>query len=51
MDYFLKPVEEDALRKALDKFKTLHFKLPGDILKQFYGEINKQYKNRFLIKI
>jgi len=51
VDYLLKPIEEDTLRKALDKFKTLHFKLSGDILKQLFGEINKQYKNRFLIKI
>ena len=34
IDYLLKPVQEDALRNALDKFKDLHFKLPGDILKQ-----------------
>lgn len=51
IDYLLKPIEEEALRKALDKFKTLHFKLPGDILKQLFSELNKQYKNRFLIKI
>lgn len=47
----MKPIEEDTLRKALEKFKTLHFKLPGDILKQLFCELNKQYKNRFLIKI
>ncbi len=51
IDYLLKPVQEDALRNALDKFKDLHFKLPGDILKQLMSELSKQYKTRFLIKI
>ena len=51
VDYLLKPIEENALRKALDKFKTFHFKLSGDILKKLFSEIDKQYKNRFLIKI
>lgn len=51
IDYLLKPVEEDKLRKALNKFKSLHFRLPGDTLKQLFGDLNKQYKNRFLIKI
>jgi DNA-binding LytR/AlgR family response regulator len=51
IDYLLKPIEEEPLRKALDKFKTLHFKLSGDIIKGLFGEINKQYKNRFLIRI
>jgi DNA-binding LytR/AlgR family response regulator len=51
IDYLLKPIEEDALRKALDKFKALHFKLSPNILKQLFSETDKQYKNRFLIKI
>jgi DNA-binding LytR/AlgR family response regulator len=51
IDYLLKPIEVDALHKALDKFKSLHFKLSGDILKQLFNELHKQYKNRFLIKI
>lgn len=51
VDYLLKPIEEDALRKALDKFKTFHYKLPGVIVEQLFGAVNKQYKNRFLIKI
>ncbi len=51
IDYLLKPIEEDALRKALDKFKTLHLKLSANILKQIFSDTDKQYKNRFLIKI
>jgi DNA-binding LytR/AlgR family response regulator len=51
VDYLLKPVEENGLRKAIDKFKTIHFRGSGDILKQLFGELNKQYKTRFLVKI
>ncbi|NLP56924.1 LytTR family DNA-binding domain-containing protein [Lutibacter sp. B1] len=51
VDYILKPIEENELRKALKKFKTYHYKFSGDILKQIFGKLNKQYKTRFLIKI
>jgi len=51
VDYLLKPIEEGSLRKAIDKFKTLHFILPSDRLRQLLGEFNKQYKTRFLVKI
>ena len=51
IDYLLKPVEENALRKALEKFKTFHLKASGDIIKQLFEEFNKQYKARFLVKI
>lgn len=51
IDYLLKPIEEEPLRKALDKFKSLHFSLSADILKQLFSETDRQYKNRFLIRI
>lgn len=51
IDYLLKPIEEDALRKALDKYKTLHYNLSAEILKQLLSDTDKQYKNRFLIRI
>ena len=51
MDYLLKPVEEEALRLALDKYRTYHSNIQGEALKQLLGELNKQFRNRFLIKI
>jgi DNA-binding LytR/AlgR family response regulator len=51
VDYLLKPIEENSLRKALDKFNTFHNKLPGDLIKQLFAKFNKQYKTRFLIKV
>ncbi|MBN2349770.1 MAG: response regulator transcription factor [Bacteroidales bacterium] len=53
VDYLLKPIEESALRNAIDKFKSLHYKnsVKNDVLKQFLKEFNREYKTRFLIKI
>jgi len=51
IDYLLKPIDESSLRNALDKFKTLHYNVSGEILKQLFAGINKQYKTRFLIRI
>ena len=50
VDYLLKPIEEDALRLALDKFKSFHYQSDNHF-KQLYDELNKQYKTRFLIKV
>jgi DNA-binding LytR/AlgR family response regulator len=51
VDYLLKPVEEEALRKAIDKYKNYHCNLPGETLRQLLGEFNKQFRNRFLVKV
>lgn len=51
VDYLLKPVDEEALRKALDKFKNYHGNLHGESLRQLLSEFNRQFRNRFLIKI
>jgi DNA-binding LytR/AlgR family response regulator len=51
IDYLLKPIEEDSLKNAIAKFKSLQVKITGDMIKQLFGEIGKQYKTRFLIKI
>lgn len=53
VDYLLKPVEESALKKAIDKFRSIHYKeaLKHDLLKQLLNEVNKGYKNRFLIQV
>jgi DNA-binding LytR/AlgR family response regulator len=51
IDYLLKPVEEDSLRNALDKYKKHHSHLPVEGLKLMLGELNRHFRNRFLIKI
>lgn len=51
VDYLLKPIEEDNLRKAIDKFKAIHLRLSDDIIKRLLGTLYNQHKNRFLIKV
>ena len=53
VDYLLKPIEESALKKAIDKFRSIHYKeaVKNDLLKQLLNEVNKGYKNRFLIQV
>ncbi len=53
VDYLLKPIEEIPLRNAIEKFKTIHYTAPikNDVIKQVLNELNKGYKNRFLIKV
>jgi len=51
VDYLLKPIEENALCNAINKFKTVHYNFNGEILRQLSSSLNKQYKTRFLIKI
>jgi len=53
VDYLLKPIEESALKKAIDKFRPIHYKeaVKNDLLKQLLNEVNKGYKNRFLIQV
>lgn len=51
VDYLLKPIEEDALLQAINKFKTIHNQMPSDVLKQLMNDMQKSYKTRFLIKV
>ena len=53
VDYLLKPIEESPLRRAIEKFKSIHYKasVKSDVVKQLLKELNKGYKNRFLIKV
>ncbi len=53
VDYLLKPIEEEALKNAIDKFKTIHFTKPVDKVdfKNLFKEFSNQYKTRFLVKI
>jgi len=54
VDYLLKPVGLPDLKVALDKYKKLSGKNHTTILENIsnaYQNINKQYKNRFMVKI
>jgi DNA-binding LytR/AlgR family response regulator len=53
VDYLLKPIEEDALKAAIEKFKTLYLKETGnnELIEKMINSYRKQYKNRFLLKI
>ncbi|HPR31481.1 MAG TPA: LytTR family DNA-binding domain-containing protein [Prolixibacteraceae bacterium] len=53
VDYLLKPIEENNLRRAIEKFKSIHYNVSvkNEVIKQLLNELNKGYKNRFLIKV
>lgn len=53
IDYLLKPIHIDDLRKALDKFDQQQLKVNDDLSQQLqaiFGQLNTQKKNRCLIK-
>lgn len=50
VDYLLKPIEEEKLRKAIAKFKSIHFNSSRDAITRLLDGLNKQYKTRFLIR-
>jgi DNA-binding LytR/AlgR family response regulator len=52
VDYILKPVSLQDLKAAMEKFKKLQFNINKQLLDNIasaYQQINKQYKNRFLV--
>jgi two-component system, LytTR family, response regulator LytT len=52
VDYLLKPIEESALRSAIEKFKSIHYQksISNDLLTLLFKE-KTGYKTRFLIKV
>lgn len=53
VDYLLKPVDEDALKQALEKFDKIYSskeKLNANVFKVF-EHLSKSYKERFFIKV
>ena len=54
IDYLLKPIQEDALRKAIEKFKSLQQQKPALdplIFEKMMLQMNRQYKSRFIVKV
>jgi len=58
IDYLLKPIKKDNLKSALDKFSELKTNFQADKqdsnledLKKYIDNLNKKYKDRFLVKI
>jgi len=53
VDYLLKPIGEESLRRAIEKFRSFHYHPPekSEVFKQLLQSLNKGYKNRFLIKV
>jgi len=51
VDYLLKPVSEDALRQALEKFDKLYSVKENLNLFKVFEQLNKSYKERFFIKV
>jgi len=57
VDYLLKPVSEEDLRAALDKYKRYYNKelsvpsIGGDLLQNIRDMISKPYKSRFMVRV
>jgi len=56
IDYLLKPVTQDAMKRALDKFKSINISsvsstLVERLLEGRSGSTEKAYKHRFLVKL
>ena len=54
VDYLLKPIGIDDLKQSIEKFKKInHFQNNFKIeeIAQSYSQLNKQPKNRFMVKI
>lgn len=52
VDYLLKPIEKESLRKALQKYNSLYKEnsLVSQPLRELSGELIKSFKSRFFVK-
>lgn len=52
VDYLLKPIKKDDLKKAVDKYRKIHQKINLSTLQKILSNLKiNEYKQRFLIKI
>lgn len=51
IDYLLKPIEEERLQQALDKYKSLNQNIDIQQLISSINQTKKTYKNRFMVKV
>lgn len=57
VDYLLKPVSEEDLRGALDKYRRYHNqelsipRIGGDLLQSIRDMISRPHKNRFMVRV
>jgi len=57
VDYLLKPVSEEDLRKALSKYRRYHTRelsvplIGGELLRNIRDMIGKPYKSRFMVRV
>jgi DNA-binding LytR/AlgR family response regulator len=57
VDYLLKPVSEEDLRIALDKYRRYHNReldvprIGGDLLQSIRDMISRPFKNRFMVRV
>jgi DNA-binding LytR/AlgR family response regulator len=57
VDYLLKPVSEEDLRGALDKYRRYHNRelsiphIGGDLLQRIRDMISRPHKNRFMVRV
>ncbi len=53
VDYLLKPINEESLGQAIEKYRTLFENRPAreEKFERLYSEFMKSFKNRFFVKI
>jgi len=53
IDYLLKPIDQDELNNAIDKFKANNTpkEIPAQVFDSILHSLSKKYKNKFVIKV
>jgi DNA-binding LytR/AlgR family response regulator len=51
IDYLLKPIDFEELKKAITKYKNLQIKPQNDVYNELLKQFATPYRQRFLVKI